>query len=51
MKMVNLVASEQCNCYYECLYYGLNSFTSYSFKIIVKISNTISKKRQKVFRV
>jgi hypothetical protein len=47
MKIANLSASEQWNCCYECLYYGLNSFSSYSFKIILKIASTISRRRPK----
>jgi hypothetical protein len=49
MKVVNLSASEQCNCCDEFLYYGLNSFIVYSFQITVKIANTISKKDKKTF--
>lgn len=49
MKIVNLSASEQCNCCYECLYYGLKPFTAYSFKIIMEIASTNSRRRQKTF--
>jgi len=49
MKIVNLSASEQSYLCYECLYYGLSSFTAYSFKIAMKIVSTISRRRQKTF--
>jgi hypothetical protein len=51
MKIVNVSASEQSNCCYECLYCGLNSFTSYTFKNITKIASTICRRKQKNFRV
>ena len=47
MKIVNLSAGEECNCCYVCLYYGLNFFTSYSFKIKMKIASMISRMKQK----